>query len=84
VKDGEEDVAEDDCRANSCDDMDDGRDEKEDDMKGGGEEDGDVDLLDKDYFCVGGGEDVTGSVPMLEDKENEDVVDLLVVNQTGG
>ena len=45
MEDGEEDVDEDDCCVNSCDDMEDGRDEKEDDMEGGGEKDGGLDLL---------------------------------------
>ena len=30
------------------------------------------------------GEDVLGSVPMLEDEEDEGVVDLLVINANGG
>ena len=71
VEDGEEDMDEDDCRVNLCDDMEDRRDEKEDDTKGGGEEDGEVDLLDEDNFCVGGGEDVAGSVPISEEQEDE-------------
>jgi len=41
-------------------------------------------LLDEDDFCVGGGEDVAGSVLILEEEEDEDVIDLLVVDQTGG
>ena len=49
-------------------------------MEEGGEENGALDMLDEDDYGVGGGEDVAGLVPMLEEEADEDVVDLLVVD----
>ena len=54
-------------------------------LEEGGEEDGAVDMLDEYNCCVGGEEDVAELVPVLEDEEDKNMVDLLVVDdETGG